>query len=432
MTELRRVRSHSGAPRLQPETKKRMKFILIPILLLTLVLPHTGAATEFAGEPLTRDRVMELAASSAPAVRIAGTQVDEEEAKLSGAKVRTLENPVLEVETGARSAEEDSVDFGAGLELPIELWGRRDKRIAVAEAALQREIFLARDAHRQAVSAALGAYFQVLHDQRLVELAQERMALAEELLRIATERHRAGDAPRFEVNLARSEVARAASQIAAEKGRLATARTALAQALGLPDADRLQVEGDLTDQSLFPATQATSEARRPDLLAARAEVAAAEAGVALAQAELRPDVALRLGYHQEGDEKVAMAGVSMSLPFLNSRDEAPVRVAMAKSRRTRILAESKERAISNQIEGARRAYESAAEAVRRMEDDALPLQRENQSMATESYRSGKIDLTTLLQVRREALETQREYQERLLNSAQAGVGLASAVGTFSN
>lgn len=282
------------------------------------------------------------------------------------------------------------------------------------------------------MSTALGTYFQVLHDRKRVELARERKDLAEELLRIANERHIVGKAPRLEVNLARAEVARAASEIAAEEGRLAKARTALAQALGLPGADRLLVEGDLADRSLFAPIQTAVYSLRPDLLAARADAEASEAGVALARAELRPDVALRLSYHQEGDEKVAMAGVAIGLPFLNPRDEAPVRKAMAKSQRTRIIAESRERAVSNQIEGARLAYESAAEAVRRMEEEALPLQRENQSMATESYRSGKIDLTTLLQVRREALETRREYLDHLMRASEAGVELASAVGTLSN
>jgi cobalt-zinc-cadmium efflux system outer membrane protein len=408
-----------------------MMFIMIPVLLVTFVLPCTGSAVEFGGKPLTRDRVMELAASAAPEVRVARTQVAEEEARLDGAKVRTLENPELELEAGPRSAEEDSVDFGVGLEFPVELWGRRDKRIAVAEAVLQRETFQAQEARRQAVSAALGAYFQVLHDLRRVELARRRLELAEELLRIAVERHRAGEAPRFEVNLARSEAARASSEIAAEEGRLAGSRTALAQVLGLPADDRFQVEGDLADRSFFAPIQAEIAIGRSDLLAARADVQGAEAGVALARAELRPDLALRLGYRQEGDEKVALAGIAVGLPFLNPRDEAPVRAAQARLRRARITAESRQLAVSNQVEGARLFYEAAVEAVRRMEKEALPLQRENQTMATESYRSGKIDLATLLQVRREALETRREYLDRLLSASEAGVGLASAVGTFS-
>lgn len=409
-----------------------MKFFLLSALLVAVALPAVGSAAEVGEEPLTLARVMKLAASAAPEVRISATQVTEGEARLAGAKVRTLENPQLELEAGPRSAEEDSVDFGVGLEIPVELWGRRDKRIAVAEAGLQRERFLAREARRQAVIATVGAYYQVLHAGKGLDLAFERKALAEELERIATERYRTGDAPLFEVNLARTEVARAASDIASAQGRMAQARAVLAQNLGL-SGSALRVEGDLEDRTFFDRFHTDPiNVQRPDLLAARAEMEASKAGVALAKAELRPDVALRLSYHEEGDEKVGLAGVAVGLPFLNPRRDAPVREAMARRRRAEIIAETKNAVVSTQIEGARLAYEGAVEAVRRMEEDALPLQYENQTMATESYRRGKIDLATLLQVRREALETRREYLDRLLNVSEAGVGLASAVGTFSN
>lgn len=406
-----------------------MKRFWFSVLLLILSIPAPKAAAEIA---LTLDRVLELAASAAPDVRISSTQIEEGEARLAGAKVRTQGNPQLELEAGPRSAEEDDVDFGVGLEIPVELWGRRDKRIAVAEAQLQREKWLAGEARRQAVSAAVDAYYQFLHARKGLELARERKALAEELLGIATERYRAGDAPLFEENLARTETARAASEIASAQGRVAQARAALEQSLALPAGGDFQIEGDLEDRSFFDRFHLDpAMAPRPDLLAARAEVEAADAGIALAKSEQLPDLALRLSYQQEGDEKVALAGVAVGLPFLNPRREAPVREAMARSQRARIVAATKEAVISSQIEGARLAYQAAVEAVRGMEEVALPLQSENQAMATESYRSGKIALATLLQVRREALETRREYLDHLLKASEAGIGLASAVGTFS-
>lgn len=407
-----------------------MKFFL-SVVLVICALPAQASVAGMGGAPLTFELVMALAASAAPDVRVASTLVAEGEAKLAGAKVRTLENPQLELETGPRSADEDSVDFGVGLEIPVELWGRRDKRIAFAEAELQRERMLIDEARRQAISVAVGAYFQVIHARHRFELACERKALAEELQRIATERYRSGDASLFEVNLAKTEIARAASEIAATQGSLAQVRATLEQSLGFPAGSNFHVEGNLDDRSFFDRFYAEPGIeQRADLLAARADVEASKAGVDLAKAELRPDVALRLIYHEEGDEKVALAGVAVDLPFLNPRSEASVQEAMARSQRARIVAEVKEAAISSQIEGARRAYESAVVAVRRMEEDAIPLQRENESMATESYRSGKIGLADLLQVRRESLDTRREYLDQLLKASEAGIELASAIGAF--
>jgi cobalt-zinc-cadmium efflux system outer membrane protein len=407
-----------------------MRSLSFLILFLAFALPASGS-TEQGGEgALTLPRVIELSASAAPEVRLSATRLAEEKAKVAGAQVRTLQNPELELAAGPRTGDENSIDTEVGVEIPIELWGRRDKRIAFARAGLQREEHTANDVRRQSVSAAVGAYYRVLHAEERLRVAQERKTVAEELLRIATERHRAGDVPKFEVNLAKTEVARAYSDISAEQGRITVARSALAQSLGLSSGAELQVQGDIKDRTLFDALRSVPDlTQRPDLLSALADVGATTADVALAKAEQRPDVALRLSYQREGDENIALAGVSVGLPFLNPR-RGPVQEALARKERARIAVEIRRAAISTEIEGARRAYEAAAEAVLRIERDGLALQRENESLAAESYRAGKINLSTLLQVRREALETRREYLERLLEAAEAGVGLASAVGTF--
>jgi cobalt-zinc-cadmium efflux system outer membrane protein len=158
-------------------------------------------------------------------------------------------------------------------------------------------------------------------------------------------------------------------------------------------------------------------------------VDASRAGIALAEAQAKPDIAFRVGYrHEEGDD-IVQAGVSIPLPFFNP-GKGLIQEAMARSDRARIDAEARKAAVSSEIEGARRGYAAAAESVRLLEKDGLPRQRENEVLARESYRAGKINLATLLLVRRDALETRREYLERLLEAAEAGVELAAAMGTF--
>lgn len=106
-----------------------MKALLFFDVLLTFVWITPVFAVEVGESPLTLARVIELAASIGPEVRISKTHVVEEEAKLAGAKVRTIENPKLELAAGPRSGDESSLDTDLALEIPIELWGRRDKRI---------------------------------------------------------------------------------------------------------------------------------------------------------------------------------------------------------------------------------------------------------------------------------------------------------------
>jgi len=400
--------------------------LVLPVLFLPAVLYAQGPIAE----SMTLSRVIELAGTNARDVRIATTRIAEEEGKLTGAQARALENPKLEAALGPRIGPSTTVDVDVGVEIPFERGGKRERRIAAARAGIQREKHAAEDARRQAITLAVGAFYRVLQAEERLRLAEERKALAEELSRVARERHQGGDAPLFDVNLAQAEMSRAKSAIASEKGTIARTRAALAARLGLPSGGDLRVEGDLKNRSFFDAIPSeTSPAQRSDLLVAFAEVDASRAGIALAEAQARPDIAFRAGYRHEEGNDIVQGGVSIPLPFFNP-GKGPVQEARARSDRARIDAEVRKAAVSSEIEGARSSYAAASESVRLLEKDGLPRQRENEALARESYRAGKINLATLLLVRRDALDTRREYLERLLEAAEAGVELAAAVGAL--
>lgn len=406
-----------------------MKFGSLPLLavLFSCLLPARLPAAE---KPLTLTRVIELASEAAPEVRLAASRVAVEEAKLAGADVRALENPRLGLFAGPRSGDGTSADLAAELEVPVELGQRREKRVDLARAGIRRETLAAGEARRGGVAAAVSAYYRVLHAEEQLALGRARGALAAELADIARRRHAAGDVARFEVNLAQTELVRAESEVAAATGKIAAARGALARALGLPSAAELAVAGNIRDRGVFDAAIARpAPESRSDLLAAEAEVKAAGAAVRLAEADTRPDLALHLSVKREGGENVALAGVSVALPFFNPRT-AQVREARVQQERARTAAKIARNTLAAEVEGARGAYAAAVQAASRMETDGIPLQEENEALANESYRAGKINLSTLLQLRRDALETRQEYLDRLKEAAEAGVEFVSACGAW--
>lgn len=409
------------------------RFITTTIFILfTMCASPASVTAADAGEGiLTLSRVIELAATNPPEVRLSTPRIAEAEARLAGAQVRTREDPKMDLTAGPRSGPERSTDVEVGFEIPFDLGNRREKRIAVAQAGIEREKHAAGDVRRQATAAAVGAYYRVLQAEERLRLAREHKTLADELLRIAGERHLAGDAAKFEVNLARTEVARAESDVSAARGRIALAQAALARTLGLSSGAELQIVGDIKERSFFDVIRSAPAPRvRADLLAALADIEASQAAISLAEAERLPDFAFRMSYKREGSENIALGGITVSLPFLNPR-QGPVKEARVQRQRAQIAADIRMAAIAAENEGARRAYDAAVEAVRGIEADGLPLKRENESLAVESYRAGKINLSTLLQVRRDALEIGRTYLERLLEAAEAGVELASASGRWS-
>lgn len=404
--------------------------MLRKVLLWTvLALPAgTGIQAQSLPDSLTAEQVVALARVRAPQVRVAESEVVAARGRLAGARALGRENPTIEGVASKDDRFEQRTQWE--LSVPIGLGLHWASRAGVAKAELEGQQRLVADARRGAVGAALSAYFRVLHAMRRVDLATERLSLATDLVRTATERHRAGDAPRLEVLLTETEDARAESELLAEENELARARIGLAQSLALPSAQRIPVAGDLADRSIVVAPiERGAAGARSDVLAAESDLRAAKAARRLARTDLLPQLAFRLNYGHEGGEPVVQPGLAVSVPLFQYGQESRG-VAQAREMRAQAEVERIRNASSAEIDGLGRAYEASTAAAVRLEERGLPRVQESEEMARESYRAGKIDLPALLVVRRELLETRREYLDRLLEAAIAGIDLAVAQGHF--
>lgn len=403
-----------------------MKLLLWASLLLAIA--RTGAQAQSLSDTLTAGRVMALARARAPQVRAAESGVVAARGRLSGARALGQQNPTIEGVASSgdrferRTQWELSVPVGIGLG-----WVGRT---GVARAELDRERQLVADARRGAVGAALAAYFRVLHASRRVELADERRSLAGELHRTAVERHQAGEAARLEVLVTETEGLRAESELRAEEQGLARAKIALAGALGLPSGERMTIVGELGDRALLIQTLATAgPPLRADVLAADHELRAARAAKRLARTEFMPGLAFRLNYGHEAGDVLVQPGLAVTVPLFQHGQENR---QLARAREVRATAELERarNAAAAEAEGLEKVYEAATSAAEQLGTRAVPLVDESERMVRESYRAGKIDLPALLVVRRDLLDTRREYLDRLLDAALAGIDLAVARGHF--
>lgn len=394
-------------------------YLCLPLLLLGMSSAHAEDA------PLTLQRVVEIARTRAPSTVIARARMDEARAALVGARRLSTRNPVLTADAGPRWSDGRSTDLQSSLSVPLDLGGRRDKRIAVADADIQREQLDAENVQRQTVAAAVIAYYQVLHAERRLALSEERVRLAQAAEETARQRNKAGDVPEFEVNLANGEVARAQGVVAGAKGDVMRARGQLAATLGLPISS-IAVAGDLADRKMFDVTPAGAFVRA-DLRALAQEVKLANAEAKLARAERWPSLDFRVSYQHERDADLFLGGIAISLPIFD-RGQGDEARARARVKRAETELQARTAVVSTQVESARSTYASAVEAVRVFEDQAVPRSIENETAAAASYRAGKIDFGSLLLIRREALDTRREHLDRLLEAALASIDLWIARG----
>jgi cobalt-zinc-cadmium efflux system outer membrane protein len=401
-------------------------------IAMAVLAPGMGLSQVQVGVPrvFTLVELIEFARSGAPDVQLAIAEIAEGEGRLVRARSYAAENPEVAATFGPSPGGGNLPDASLGVEIPIELGGRRQKRISLAEESVRRDRRMVEETRRQAVEPALLAFFRVLEVEEQLRLARERKALAEELLGVARDRYSLGDIPLFEVNLAQSEDARAMNDIALWEGRVDHAKKRMVLVLGLPVDSEVLLEGNLRDRRLFDSIRGEATAMsRSDILLAQAEVETAEAEVALAGAERTPDLSFLLDLGREDEAGVVRAGVSVKIPLFNPRKGELVE-AQARRQRAETALEIKRNRIGAEIETARIAYRNALDAVQRMESDILPRIQVNEELARDSFKAGKIPLGDLILQRRESLETRREHIERLLEAAEAGVAMIAATGAY--
>jgi cobalt-zinc-cadmium efflux system outer membrane protein len=230
--------------------------------------------------------------------------------------------------------------------------------------------------------------------------------------------------------LSETEEVRAESELLAEEQGLVRERLALAAALDLASGDSLRVVGDLADRTLVEQTlSGEAPARRADVLAADREVQAARAARSLGRSELLPGLVFRLNYGHENGDPLVQPGLGITVPLFQYGQEGRG-VAQAREERAKVEVQRIQNAAAVEIRSAETIYASARHAADSLAARALPRVSESEAMIRESYRAGKIDLPGFLVVRRDLLETRREYLDRLLGAAVAGIDLAVARGHF--
>lgn len=400
-----------------------MTICLVGSFLLSAPLHAQDTAVP---DTLDRLRVVQLALERAPEVLDADARRLEAEGRMSGARILTG-NPMIDVVTGDGP---DGVDNRTDLELsvPIGFGLKRSRRIGIAKAELQRDDRLAADARRLAVGAALAAYYRVLHATDRLAIARQRLVVDERLRAAVADRLSSGDVARLDLSVVETEVSKTRSDVFVEEQRVIEEKAGLARILGLSSMSGREVTGNLGDRSLFEALPDTFGSR-PDVQAAASQLDAAGAEQSLAGTAALPDLYFRLNYEQAGDYSEWLPGFALSIPIFD-RGQGVRAETKARANRARLELDRRVAAAASEQEASRAAFAAAVASVQELEAHAVLQAVEIETMSEESYLNGKSNLGSMLVLRREVLQTRRDYLDRLLEAALRGVDVGLAIGLW--
>jgi cobalt-zinc-cadmium efflux system outer membrane protein len=337
-------------------------------------------------------------------------------------------NPEVSVE-----AERETPHWAFGSTLPLEISGKRQRRIDVANATLA-----VTDAETARITADVRsdvrrAYYQVVAAVRRVDIAQELATIAARARDAAQDRFQTGAAPRLEALQAQLALSEAQNESARARGEIAAARAELNALLAFPTEAAPALADPLEGGPLPSSQAATAQAieGNAELQVLQKRIEAERARVALARALRRPDPSLSgtLTYDAQPEFNVGWrAGVAIALPILTT-GRADVAVAEATLNRAIADREARVLQVTGAVSAAVSRATSARQAVQRYQTEILPASLQVEQMAQESYQSGQTGLPALLQTVQAAREVRQRALQAGLDYQLALADLERAMGT---
>ncbi len=360
------------------------------------------------GDPFTLDQALIEAGAASPVAEMGEAGIRAAEAGRVVAGLRP--NPALRVEaenlvgSGAYRGL-SSAETTVGLDLPVELGGKRSARIAVADARSVRALIAAAVALGDLRLRVTQAYIEAVAAERRLGVAGARAEIAAEGLRVAHDRVQVGATSPIDEQ--RADVLRinAGTALARARRSAAVTREALARLVGRTVAEPLDLDWfDRVDDD-GPTRPARPEATLTQA-AAVAELDTADAQVRLARSQRVPDITLSAGARRlsASNDMAAVFGVSIPIPLFNNGKAA---LDQARAERDRTDAERRltlgeaERAIAS----AEAERDNAALGARAAGGPALAAATEAARIARIGYGQGKFGQLDLLEAERTLTET---------------------------
>jgi cobalt-zinc-cadmium efflux system outer membrane protein len=373
-------------------------------------------------------------------------EIERARARLNQAGLRP--NPTIDFEqtTGRMTGSPGEHETTIGFALPLEVGGRRKRRVELARAEFEAAEAEVADRERRLTAEVRASYAEVLAALRELEITAELTDVDQQTARVVEVRVTEGDSAPVELNLLRSEIDRLRSRRALVEGRLQVSLLRLKNLAGIAPDEPLRLSENLgakvRDEPPASVEAAVDIAlrTRPDLRLARLNEEVTKAGLRLARAQAKPDVTAFTRYTKNSavfddtpigvlrdKDRLLTFGVSIGIPVFNRNQgaKAEAEAAILQARRRREFAESVVRA---EVASAYARYEAAKRSLAIFEQGVLERSRQNIRTVRGAYEIGAFRITDLLVEQRRFIDSQREFIEALVEQYRALADLQAAMG----
>jgi cobalt-zinc-cadmium efflux system outer membrane protein len=405
-----------------------------------------GAQQMSPGGSFTVDELVARALVENPELAAARAEVEAGRGRLRQAGLRP--NPMLDL-AGQQNVSGPDNNVSVGVTLPLDLNGRKEGRVAVAERDVELKLAqLADRARRLRADVRLKAG-EALAASRNLGVNHQLLDVNREGLGLVQERVREGAAPPLEESLLLVEVNRLEAARQLLESRAEVLRLQLKALVGLQPEGPLELRDDLepmTPQSTRASAVARALADRPDVRAARSETAVARARIRKEEAEGRWDASVNVGYQRQ---EVGFAlngitdrgatrpiqdtfhmvggGITITLPVRN-RNQGNIKAAQAETQAAERRREFLELIVRQEVASSFTQYEAARRSLDIYGRGVREVARQNLEVVRQSYRLGRLPLLEVIGEQRRYIEVESGYTEALKQVYDAAVEIERAIG----
>ncbi len=394
------------------------------------------AASFAVGQPLTLRAAVDEALRRNHALLAQRRDIDAAQADVTTARLFPS-NPQLTVNGDmlptAGGFSPDSKMYGASVAVPIELGGKRDARVAVAERAREATAATVDDAARQLTGQVRDAFIDALRAQAQVGYAVATAQSLDSVVTLNEMRLAAHDIATTELDRSRIAAERAHLDVADARVSLTTSLATLQTAMGRDVIDTaLAIDGvlDSLPESPAPSLEAAKTIARDHravLAAARAQIDAEQENATLQDANATVDLSVSADFSRQQGTTFYGSTLSVPLPLFNrnqgDREKAAVRVARAQEALRAV-----EQRVDADTEVAYREYTARLAIVAHMRAAVLPRVEDVRRSVEYAYHGGHTSILDLLDAERTYRDTMKDYTDALAQMQKSANALRTAMG----
>ena len=396
---------------------------------------------------ITADELVRYALAHNGELAAARQMIAEARGRLRQAGLRP--NPMVEA-SGSQAVTSRDNNLVIGAELPLELGGRRQARINVAEREIELREAEVADFERRLAAEVRMKYADAIAAARNLKFTEDLLMLTRDSHRLVQARVEKGKTAPLEQNTVFVEVNRVDAMRLNFEGKAEAAIFELKKTVGMPPGDPLRLRGGFsTDQQPPPQSEAirTALTSRPDIAAARAAENIAQAQIEQARVEGKVDASIFANYMRQnmgfgvrgfndageltpvqGVFHYATFGVRLTLPVRN-KNQGAVEAAVASAEAARNRREFAEIVVRNEVAAAYAHFERAQSALSVYRDGVRAQALQNLDVIRQTYTLGQKSLIDYLAEQRRYIEIETGFTDVLKEYFDSLVEIERAAGT---